>query len=273
MSAIRKRLGIFLSLPFGVLVIGTVGFMVIEKLPFIDAIYFTIVTISTVGYGDITPSTSAGKIFGVVLIIIGIGTFLGIVTNVTHLLMQGREERLRKERLNTLIGIFFSEIGNQLLRFFVRFDTYIEKLRQELLIDDNWSDDDFARLHKKLQTYEYTIDFKLMELEAMRSFLGDKSDLLIRLIESESLLEHESFTGLLWAVSHLKDELVARTGLSQLPESDLAHLANDARRAYILLGKQWTSYMQYLKHGYPYLFSLAFRTNPFSTNPSPVIEH
>ena len=83
MSLAIKRLRILLSLPIVVLIIGTSGFMLLEKLSFIDAIYFTIVTISTVGYGDIHPTTLAGKIFGIVLIFIGIGTFLSIVTSLT----------------------------------------------------------------------------------------------------------------------------------------------------------------------------------------------
>lgn len=54
--------------------IGIIGFMLIEKLPFWDAAYLTVVTIATIGYGDIVPQTAGGRIFTVLLIIIGVGT-------------------------------------------------------------------------------------------------------------------------------------------------------------------------------------------------------
>jgi hypothetical protein len=91
------------------------------------------------------------------------------------------------------------------------------------------------------------------------------------LLENPSLLEHESFTGLLRAVFHLMEELVNRADLEDLPESDLDHLALDIERAYSRLVIEWLDYMKYLKHNHPYLFSLAMRTNPFDTKSSAVI--
>jgi hypothetical protein len=73
-------------------------------------------------------------------------------------------------------------------------------------------------------------------------------------------------------VVHLRDELAARTTFTNLPATDTAHIANDVKRAYSLLTLQWIDYMQYLKNRYPFLFSLALRTNPFVENPSPVIK-
>jgi hypothetical protein len=75
-------------------------------------------------------------------------------------------------------------------------------------------------------------------------------------------MEHERFTDLLWAVSHLEEELAARRSLEGLPPSDLAHLAGDAERAYGRLLAQWLEYMIHLQRFYPYLFSFAARTNP-----------
>jgi hypothetical protein len=267
-----KRLRILLLLPIAILLVGTIGFMVIEKLPFVDALYFTIVTISTVGYGDIHPTTMAGKLFGIILIIIGIGTFLTIVTSLTQSLVARGQDRLRKQRLNMLIGLFFTEVGNQLLKIFVQYDPNLASFRSDFLINNNWSATDFGRLKKKVQHHEYTIDRKLIDLESLSSFLKEKDDIFIRQIENPDLTEHESFAELLWAAVHLRDELVIRSSLINLPDPDLNHLANDAKRAYNLLVRQWLDYLQYLKRRYPYLFSLALRTNPFGENSSPIIE-
>jgi hypothetical protein len=94
---------------------------------------------------------------------------------------------------------------------------------------------------------------------------------LLRQIENPDLIEHGAFTELLWATIHLWDELMSRKNLTGLPETDLAHLANDARRVYSNLVGQWLDYLLHLKRRYPYLFSLALRTNPFNENPSTII--
>jgi hypothetical protein len=59
--------------------------------------------------------------------------------------------------------------------------------------------------------------------------------------------------------------------LDGLPPTDLAHLSFDITRAYGLLVRQWLNYMEHLKDKYPYLFSLAMRTNPFDRNASAIV--
>ena len=90
------------------------------------------------------------------------------------------------------------------------------------------------------------------------------------LLGNPNLLEHDKFTDLLWSVFHLTDELVYREDFAGLPAADLQHLAQDLRRAFHLLVLEWLAYMQHLKHDYPYLFSLAIRTNPFDAEASPI---
>ena len=270
-KSIRRSLLLF-SLPAVVLIIGTAGFMLLEKLSFIDALYVTVVTISTVGYGDIHPTNIASKLFGIVLIIIGIGTFLTIVTNVTQVFVQRGRDRLRRERLDMIIGVFFTEVGNQLLRMFVQYDDNIVKIREDFVVKDNWGETDFNRLNNTLRHHDFTINPGLIELEVLHVFLKEKGELLLRQIENPDIIEYGSFTELLWATVHLRDELMSRESFVNLPESDVAHLANDAKRAYILLATQWTNHLSFLKRRYPYLFSLALRTNPYIENPTVTVE-
>jgi hypothetical protein len=75
---------------------------------------------------------------------------------------------------------------------------------------------------------------------------------------------------MLWSVFHLADELAHRPSVAGLPDADLRHLENDIRRAYDWLVREWLRHMQHLKATYPYLFSLAVRTNPF--NPDARVE-
>jgi len=262
---------ILFLLPVLIILIGSVGFMLLEDLSFINAVYLTIVTISTVGYGDLHPTSTAGKIFGIVIIVFGIGTFLTIVSNVTQMLIQRGRERLRKQRLNMIIGVFFTEVGNNLLRLFVRFDTNIDSIRNECSLNSNADIPEFYMLKNKLVKHNAGITSESIDFDTLSSYLKEKSDLLLRQLENPDLIEHEAFTELLWATVHLRDELMYRDDFDDLPESDILHLTNDVKRVYGLLTRQWLDYLLHLKVQYPYLFSLALRTNPYLENPSVIV--
>ena len=133
-----RQLRYFFLIPLVVVCIGTTGFMVIEKLSFLDSLYFTIATIATVGYGDIYPVTSAGKIFVIVIIVIGIGTFLAMVTGLTQVFLQRRQLILNRQRIQMLVGVFFTEAGNELLRILTGFDPHISTVRKEFLVTADW---------------------------------------------------------------------------------------------------------------------------------------
>ncbi len=63
-----------------IVILGSIAFAHVEKdMGFIQALWWAVVTVTTVGYGDITPSTLAGKIIGMVVMIFGIG-LVGILT-------------------------------------------------------------------------------------------------------------------------------------------------------------------------------------------------
>ncbi len=194
-----------------------------------------------------------------------------LVTLIIHRLLSEREKRARLEKLNMVVGAFFSSAGTRLLTYFSDFDPELDRIRRHLVVTDEWSDQEFLSVSQRLKNYDYKIDIQRVDLEHLRSFLVEKKDLLLRLLENPTLLEHESFTELLRAVFHLSDELENRQDLSQLPDTDYQHLANDIRRAYVLLVHEWVDYVKYLKNNYPYLFSLSMRMNPFDLEASPLV--
>jgi hypothetical protein len=195
-----------------------------------------------------------------------------LVTLIIHQLLSAREKRARLEKLNMVIGAFFSEIGAGLVTYFSDFDPKLESIKLELIVRPTWSEKEFSTLSKRLKSYDYGVEIQKVELEYLRDFLIGKRDFLLRLLENPNLLEHESFTELLRAVFHLTEELQNRDDISQLPDSDYEHLAGDIRRAYVLLVQHWLDYMKHLKDNYPYLFSLAMRTNPFDQSASPIVK-
>jgi voltage-gated potassium channel len=272
MNIIRFRLQILLVMLFIIIVTGTLGFMEIEGLSLTDSLYFSVATVATVGYGDITPKTEAGKFLALLLIVTGVSTFLGVVANSTEMLLNRREKLIRKEKLNMVIGVFFSEVGTELIRLFSSCDTSADALRKDLVVTAEWSSEEFEKEGERLKNYNYKVDSRLADLNGLRAFLQEQRELVLRLFENPYLLEHQSFTELLRAVLHLKEELLHRKSLEDLPSSDYTHLSGDIRRAYLLLVHEWLDYMKYLKKNYPYLYSLAMRTNPFDRNASVIVK-
>jgi len=194
------------------------------------------------------------------------------VTLILDQLMQGREKQSRMNKSNMVIGAFFSEVGNDLLRTLAANDPDSQKMARELTAHSDWGEKGSkAKLHRILHENKYHITMSKKAFDDLKGILTGRREFMVRLLENQTLLEHEKFTDVLWASFHLSDELSMRNDHESLPESDLQHLALDAHRAYVALAGQWVDYLLHLRTAYPYLFSLALRLNPFDKDASPII--
>jgi len=194
-----------------------------------------------------------------------------VVTLVINRVLSARDKALRMDKLNMLIGVFFSNVGNELLIRFSDWDANAQNLRNNFGTPKPW-----ASMKEKdaliiLNKHQYTETLKTQQLVELKTFLAPRVDFLMRLIENPSLLEHENFTQLLRAVFHLAEELSYRNDLESTPDKDIKHLTGDIERAYKLLMREWILYMIFLKHNFPFLFSLAIRTNPFDKSAVAII--
>jgi len=193
------------------------------------------------------------------------------VTLMIEQIMRERERQTIMRKLNMVIGVFFSEVGNRLLH---ELSSYVVKgadLCRELHVTGQWRDDDFRRALAYLQNHDPGIDCSGRNRQDLKEFLLSKRGFLVGLLENQSLLEHEEFTDLLWAVFHLVEELAARESLDDMHKTDIDHINGDIKRAYGYLSREWVLYMKHLKLDYPYLFSLAVRLNPMLENPDPIV--
>lgn len=76
------------------LVIGTAGFLFIEEYTLLDAVYMTVITMSTVGFGTIRDLSEGGKIFSIALITVSAGTFLYAITTITTFVVEGEVQQV-----------------------------------------------------------------------------------------------------------------------------------------------------------------------------------
>ena len=194
-----------------------------------------------------------------------------LVTVVINQLLGRREKQAMLKKLNMVIGSFFSEAGTGLLRLISKGESSARATRNHFLVGPEWRSSEYSRAHAQLKDWDGEIRHAEIDWEALRAYLMGKRDFLLSLLGNPNLLEHESFTDLLWAVFHLAEELGNRKSVSSLPESDYEHLAGDIRRVYLLLLSEWLDYMEHLQADYPFLFSLAVRTNPFNPDAKPEV--
>lgn len=89
---------------FLVLVGGTIGYRIIEGWSFLDSLFMTVITISTVGYGEVHPLSTAGRSFSIVLILSGVGTVFYILTTLVQYIIEGEFGiRMGRQRMEATI--------------------------------------------------------------------------------------------------------------------------------------------------------------------------
>ncbi len=80
------------------MLIGVIGYMVIEHYTFIDALYMTVITIATIGYHEVKPLSEAGKVFNILFIISSIAIFTYALSSLTRYIVSGEMALYFKNR-------------------------------------------------------------------------------------------------------------------------------------------------------------------------------
>ena len=100
-----KTLITSIILAFVVLVTGILGYMVIEDWSFLDSFYMTVISLTTVGYGETHPLSTEGRLFTLFLIMVGVGLVLMLVTKVNEALIEGNIRKvLGRRRMDATIS-------------------------------------------------------------------------------------------------------------------------------------------------------------------------
>ncbi len=86
----KIQIGLTITLAVFIMISGVIFFHYYEGLTWLDSWYFVVITLTTVGYGDITPQTSLGKFITPIFVILGIGMITSLITGVNKYLIQRR---------------------------------------------------------------------------------------------------------------------------------------------------------------------------------------
>jgi voltage-gated potassium channel len=123
-----RRLAIGGTLALIVWAVGIVGYMTIEGFSFLEAVYQTITAVTTAGFGEINPLGSGGRIFTIVIIILGVIVILYVLTAVMQIAVEGELEnmlgvRRMKGKIEALrdhhILCGFGRVGEEIVRDFI----------------------------------------------------------------------------------------------------------------------------------------------------------
>lgn len=126
---VQKKILIFAGLIIAITVIGVFGYYFIESLSFIDALYMTIITISTVGFGEVRTLSNPGKIFTIMLIVCGIAIITTGVSMIFTAILEGTfRETLRRHRMEKRLDKIrdhfiicgFGQVGHDVIDEFTR---------------------------------------------------------------------------------------------------------------------------------------------------------
>jgi hypothetical protein len=196
-----------------------------------------------------------------------------LVTLIIQSLLVRREKVALIAKMSTVIGAFFSEIGRPLILILTKNGTRLPNVGDGLFVSADWTEKDFDRLVQRINGHDTTLSLEPQDLVEIKSMLTEKRGFLLALMENGNLLEHERFTEMLLALFHVQEELMNRKDVQALPATDIAHLNNDVNRAFTLLIREWIMHMRHLQKNYPYLFSLAVRTNPFDPHSDSVVKN
>lgn len=88
---------------FSLLAFGTAGYMLIQQWDFFDSLYMTVITVATVGFGEVHPMSTGGRIFTIFLTLGGVGTAFYILTSIVQATLDSEFGVFRRSRMDARI--------------------------------------------------------------------------------------------------------------------------------------------------------------------------
>lgn len=186
---------------------------------------------------------------------------VAMVTFVFNRFLEKQEKEKQYKKIKVIISTFFVEGGLEIMESLSKCNVNSDEIKKQI--------DDIKLIKKRekkirqaCKALDYKMEASIERIVDLKKVLLSKKHFLVRMLENDNLLEHDSFTDTLWAVFHVADELQL-TDVTMMTEEQINHLCMDLNRAYQGLVDEWITYIVHLEREYPYLYKTAIKRSPF----------
>ena len=179
---IPKKIIIAFALPLLVLIIGTAGYIVIEKWNFIDSFFMTVITLTTVGYGETRPLTTDGRIFTIFLLLTGFGILTyGVTTGISFLLEGELGYIIRRNKMEKLIQGFKNhyiicaqgEIGEYVTEEFLKTKQSVVVITTDKMLEEKFIKHEVPMIISNPAEDETLVKAGIQKAKGLIAVLGD----------------------------------------------------------------------------------------------------
>ncbi|HJR05909.1 MAG TPA: potassium channel protein [Pyrinomonadaceae bacterium] len=181
----RRRMLYALAALGALIVIGTLGFSLLEPLTLLDSLYLTVMTVATVGYGDVHPVSRAGRAFSIVFMLVSVATVGFLLSTAIQALVQSEivaayGQRRRSREINKLRNHFIicgaGRVGSRIIRELQRLEQPFIVIEREQQQVANLIDEDVLVLVRDATLEETLRDAGVEHARALAACLPDDAD-------------------------------------------------------------------------------------------------
>jgi len=181
----RRRMTYALAALVGLIVLGTLGFHLLEPLTLLDSLYLTVMTVTTVGYGDVHPVSRAGRAFASVFMLVSVGTVGFLLSTAIQALVQSEiivayGQRRRHREINKLRNHFIicgaGRVGLRIIRELRRADVPFIVIERDAQQVASLTDEDVLVLVRDATNEETLREAGVEHARALAACLPDDAD-------------------------------------------------------------------------------------------------
>ena len=191
-----SRLRVSLLLLACLIGVATVGYMLIESMTFIDALYMTIITLATVGFGEVQQLSPTGRLFTIVLIVLGIGTATATISNAIGIVLgpnlwtsiqRRKMEQERKLLENHYIVCGYGRMGRQIVNDLRIRDESFVVIESSHTFEERFLEEHIPYVIGNATYDDVLLDARIEQATGLVAALSDDADNLMTVLSARQL--------------------------------------------------------------------------------------